>query len=83
MPDMKAQTQSDHLADNSLECPHCHQFIEENSLRWIEPDIALELFSRPKLQERQKATQNLARIDKAINAAILQADYEGVKKIAE
>lgn len=44
---------------------------------------AFEHFSKPKLQERQKATQNLAKIDKAIDAAILRADYEGVKKIAE
>lgn len=40
-------------------------------------------WSKAKLGERNKATKTLSKIDKAINAAINNADYEGVKKIAQ
>lgn len=32
-------TQSDYVADNSLDCPHCNVPIEEKDLQWLEPDI--------------------------------------------
>lgn len=40
-------------------------------------------WSKEKLKERDKALKALNKIDKAINAAINNADYEGVKKIAQ
>lgn len=40
-------------------------------------------WSKAKLGERDKALKALNKIDKAINAAINNADYEGVKKIAQ
>ena len=39
-------------------------------------------WSKPKLKERETCQRVLAKIDKAINAAIINADYEGVKKFA-
>jgi len=40
-------------------------------------------WTKAKLVEKQKAEKSLNKIDKAINAAINTADYEGVKKIAQ
>lgn len=44
---------------------------------------AQQHWSKTKLGERQKAQKNLSKIDKAINAAVQNADYEGLKKIAQ
>lgn len=41
------------------------------------------LWSKAKLKEKQEAEKKLNKIDKAINAAINDADYEGVKKFAQ
>jgi len=43
---------------------------------------AQQHWSKAKLGERAKAAKALNKIDKAINAAVNNADYEGVKKIA-
>lgn len=40
-------------------------------------------WSKAKLGERAKALKSLNKIDKAINAAVNNADYEGVKKFAQ
>jgi len=40
-------------------------------------------WSKSGLGERQKAEKTLAKIDKAINAAVQNADYEGLRKIAQ
>ena len=33
-------TQSDYVADNSLDCPHCCVPIEEDKLRSVEPEMS-------------------------------------------
>ncbi len=45
--------------------------------------LANRYWSKAKLDERAKAQKILSKIDKAINAAVQNADYEGLKKIAQ
>lgn len=49
----------------------------------VDGSPANQHWSKEKLKERDKALKALNKIDKAINAAINNADYEGVKKIAQ
>lgn len=44
---------------------------------------AQQKWSKAKLGERDKVQKVLSKIDKVINAAVLNADYEGLKKIAQ
>jgi len=65
--------------------------VQAKELDKIKPDnvglnadgsIAHEHYSKSKHAERQKVEKSLAKTDKAIDAAINNADYEGVKNIA-
>ncbi len=49
----------------------------------VDGTLAFENWTKAKLTERQKSMKDLAKIDKAINTAVNNADYEGVKKIAQ
>ena len=60
---------------NKIRPDHC-TFNEDGS-------PAQQQWSKAKLGERTKAEGVLAKIDKAINAAVNNADYEGLKKIAQ
>ncbi len=44
---MSHVTQSDYVADNSLDCPHCNVPIEEHDLKWAEPDIGYQEMNCP------------------------------------
>lgn len=44
---------------------------------------AQQQWSKTKLGERAKAMKTLDKLDKAINAAVNNADYEGIKKSAQ
>lgn len=68
----KRKAQANEL--NKIRPDHC-TFNEDGS-------PAAQQWSKAKLGERRKCLKVLAKLDKAINAAILNADYEGVKKIA-
>lgn len=44
-------------------------------------DMVAQYWSKDKLQEKQKAIQKLAKIDKAIDLAIDAADYSRIKQV--
>lgn len=66
------------------------RYEAEKELSKIKPDSVAydeggakhhELFTKAKVDERKKCKEKLAKIDKAINKAINDADYDSLRKI--